>query len=263
MSKVIINGVLVDEVEAKVSLLDRNVQLGLNVFETMTAVDGEVDGFELHMVRLRRGMDRLKVEVDGVELLEGFVREVVEANSLMGVGTRARVRITVMDGVCMVQAEEAQVRAEVCSVVVSEYVRNERSVVAGVKCGSYAENILALREAQLAGADEVVFLNTRDEVAETATANIFIVKDGVVVTPGLESGCLPGVTRELVIQRARSAGLRVVEGVIYLEELLDADEVFLTNASIGVQAVDRIGGLEVSFCLGEVTEAVRRIKDKG
>ena len=249
------NGELCDVEDAKVSLLNKDIQLGLTVFETMLALDGEIDGFELHLKRLQSGLERLGIEISHFDLLEEHVRNLLGENGLLQ--KRAKVRITAMNELCWIEAQEVDVRSEVCSVVLSESILNERSTVAGIKCGSYAENFLGLHEAQQAGADEVIFLNSIGEVAEAATANVFIVKDGVIYTPHLESGCLPGVTRELVIQRARKAGLSVEVAAVQLEDLLDADEVFLTNTQIGVQAVDRIGELEVRFCPGEVTQKVR------
>ncbi len=151
----------------------------------------------------------------------------------------------------------APLRSEVSAVVLSEFIRNERSPVAGIKCGSYAENIMALHEAKQAGVDEVIFLNSVGDVAECATANLFIVKDGELFTPDLESGCLPGVTRELVMRAARRVAMNVSEDTVSLADLLDADEVFLTNTQIGVQAVSSIGDLELNECPGAVTKMVR------
>ncbi len=150
-----------------------------------------------------------------------------------------------------------RLRSEVSAVVLSDFIRNERSPVAGIKCGSYAENIMALHEAHQAGVDEVIFLNSVGDVAECATANLFIVKDGELFTPDLESGCLPGVTRELVMRAARRVAMNVSEDTVSLADLLDADEVFLTNTQIGVQAVSSIGDLELNECPGAVTKMVR------
>lgn len=261
MSKVIVNGEICEAEGAKVSLLSRDMQLGLTVFETMLAVDGEIDGFELHMDRLQNGLGRLGIEISDFNQLGEQVQSLLEANFLLEKGARARVRLTAMSGLYWIEAGEATVRSAEVSVILSEYFLNERRITAGIKCGSYAENVLALREGQIAGAGEVILLNTRDEVVEAATANVFIVKDGEIVTPALDSGCLPGVTRELVIMRARRAGLKVSEEKISLEDLLDADEVFLTNTQIGVQGVTRMGDLEYAAESGmdEVTRSVRRI----
>ncbi len=257
MDKVILNGELCDVEDAQLSLLNKDMQLGLSVFETMLAVNGEVDGFDLHMIRFQAGLERLGIEISCFDLLEVNVRELLRENSLEE--SRARVRITALNNLCWIEAHEAAVRSEVCSVILSDHILNERSAIAGIKCGSYAENYLALHEAHEAGVDEVIYLNSLGEVAEAATANVFIVKDGVISTPNLDSGCLPGVTRELVMQRAVKAGLEVVESALSLEELLNADELFLTNTQIGVQAVLRIGELEFGDEAGEVTKVVRKI----
>lgn len=257
MSKVIVNGELRDESDAGVSLLNKDMQLGLNVFETMTAVAGVIDGFGLHLERFQSGLDRLGIAVEDFDLLGGRVRELLEANDFLE--KRVRVRMTAMSEFYWIEAHEVAERGEVCSVVLSDYVLNERSPLVGVKCGSYAMNYVALHEAQAAGVDEVLFLNSVGEVAEAATANVFLVKDGVVITPRLESGCLPGVTRALVLERAANAGIEVEENAVSLEDLLDADEVFLTNTGVGVQAVERIGELELGSCPGEVTKRVRTL----
>ena len=257
MSKVIVNGELYDEVEANISLLNRDMQLGLSVFETMLALDGEIDGFDLHLMRFQDGMDRLGIAMEGFEELDVCVADLLEANDLVGV--RAKVRMTAMNEIFWIEAMEVPEREPVVSVILSQFILNERSPVAGIKCGSYAPNFMALHEAHQSGANEVVFLNSVGEVAEAATANIFIVKDGVLITPRLESGCLPGVTRALVLERAENNGIQVEERAVSLEELLDADEMFLTNTNIGVQAVDRIGELEFSNCPGVVTTQIRAL----
>jgi len=254
MNKVIFNGELVGEDAAVVSFRNKDVQLGLSVFETMLASEGEIKGFDLHVERLQDGLERLGIGMMEVDLAED-VRTLLAANDLDD--KRAKVRITAIVDFYMIEAEVAQERSEVCAVVLSEFIRNERSPVVGIKCGSYAENIMALHEAQQAGVDEVIFLNSVGDVAECATANVFIVKDGELFTPDLESGCLPGVTRELVMRAARVLGMNVSEGTVSLADLLDADEVFLTNTQIGVQAVSSIGDLELDECPGAVTKVVR------
>ena len=254
MNKVIFNGELVDEGAAVVSFLNKDVQLGLSVFETMLASEGEIKGFDLHLERLQNGLERLGISMMEVDLGEN-IRELLAANDLND--KRAKVRITAIVDFYMIEAEVAQVRSEVSAVVLSEFIRNERSSVVGIKCGSYAENIMALHEAQQAGVDEVIFLNSVGDVAECATANLFIVRDGELFTPDLESGCLPGVTRELVMRAARKIGVSVSEDTVSLADLLDADEVFLTNTQIGVQAVSSIGDLELDECPGAVTKVVK------
>lgn len=258
MRKVIFNGELVAEGAALVSLGNKDVQLGLSVFETMLAVDGEVRGWGLHMDRLWAGVDRMGIR-EGEGLRDGDLLERV-GDLLLANGLdegRVKVRVTVICDFYLIEAEEAPVRGEVCRVMLSDYVRNERSPLVGVKCGSYAENVMALSAGREAGFDEVVFLNSEGDVAECATANVFVVKGGVLYTPDLGSGCLPGVTRELVMEAARRIGVIVHEGLVSLAFLLDADEVFLTNTLIGVQAVSCIGDLEFEVVPGVMTLKIR------
>ena len=259
MDKVIVNGELLsaDDAQAHVSVLNKDMQLGLSVFETMLAVDGAIDGFDLHLVRFQDGLDRLGLEVSDFDLLEESIDQLLSSNDLMD--KRAKVRMTAMGELCWIEAQEVDERAESCSVILSEFVLNERRATAGIKCGSYADNFLALHEARNADADEVIFLNMVGNVAEAATANVFLVKDGVLITPHLESGCLPGVTRALVMERAEAAGIEIQDRAVSLEELLEADEVFLTNTQIGVQAVERIGQLEMEQSPGELTLAIKAL----
>ena len=119
------------------------------------------------------------------------------------------------------------------------WVRNERSAVAGLKTTSYAENVVALAYAKERGAVEAIFGNTRDELCEGTGSNVFVVRDGVILTPPLESGCLAGITRELTIEWSREAGLEVREETMPLSVLQDCDEV-ITSSTKDVLAIDRV-----------------------
>ena len=258
-----INGEMIAADEARVKVSAQGVQLGMGVFETMLAIGGRIAGFDLHIERLQEGARVLGYWVDNVDDLEALVKEVLEVNMLSSKSSRAKVRITTMEGVCVVSAEEAPQRGEVCKVVMSEFVRNERSATVGLKCSSFAENLLTLKAAQDEGADEAILLNSIGEVAEASAANIFVVSDDVIYTPRLDSGCLPGVTRALVIEGCAEAGYDVIEDVVLFEDLVDADEVFLTNSLVGVRAVERIGDMEITEGCGEITKMVREIYNDG
>jgi branched-chain amino acid aminotransferase len=128
--------------------------------------------------------------------------------------------------------------SESVSVTFSKWPRHERSALAGLKCASYAENLIALADAHRQGFDEAYFLNTRGDVCEVATANLFVVKDGRITTPALESGCLPGVTRGWILETFPE----VEERRVTRNDLLEADEVFLTSATRGPVRVSRLDG---------------------
>lgn len=128
-------------------------------------------------------------------------------------------------------------RADGYKICVSRTIRNETSPLTGHKTGNYAENFLALRDAAAKGYDDVLFLNSKKQVAETAKCNIFFTKGNTVYTPHLACGILPGIIREFVVVRAKALGFTVVEGDLSLEYLGAADAVFVTNSVMGIMPV--------------------------
>lgn len=141
--------------------------------------------------------------------------------------------------------------APAAHVAVVSVVRNERSPLAGVKSTAYADSALALAEARAAGADEAVVADTAGALCEAATSNVFVVLDGVVVTPPLAAGCLPGVVRALVLD----AGL-AVERDLRPDDLRGADEAFLTSSTRGVQPVASVDGRALPTSPGPRTVAI-------
>ena len=123
------------------------------------------------------------------------------------------------------------------AVAVCPWVRNERSAVAGLKTTSYAENVVALAWAMERGCTEALLANTRGELCEGTGTNVFVVLDGRLVTPPLDSGCLAGVTRELLLEVVDAA-----EEPIQLTSLADAEEVFLTSSTRDLQPVHALDG---------------------
>jgi len=115
---------------------------------------------------------------------------------------------------------------------VSPYTVNSRSPLAGIKSCNYLEKIVALDEAKARGFDEAVQINDRGLVASAATANVFWLKDDVLNTPSLKTGCLPGTTREFVLENIDCCEVEAT-----LDELDKADAIFLTSAGLGVTQV--------------------------
>jgi branched-chain amino acid aminotransferase len=131
---------------------------------------------------------------------------------------------------------------EGAAVIVSSVRRNSpRALDPAIKSGNLINNILAVREAQAAGALEPILLNEDGEVAEGASANVFIVKGGAVLTPPLRAGILPGVTRELVLEIGRGLGIPAREETLRVADLLAADEAFITSTlkeAVPVRTID-------------------------
>jgi branched-chain amino acid aminotransferase len=141
-------------------------------------------------------------------------------------------------------------------VVTVPWTRNERGALAGVKSVSYAENVIALMHARSRGAGEAIFANTKGELCEGTGTNVFLVDDEGVRTPPLASGCLPGVTRALVIDLCRSHGIPVCEEALPLSALPSATGAFLTSSTREVHSISQVDGTPLSHNPGPLTRRI-------
>jgi branched-subunit amino acid aminotransferase/4-amino-4-deoxychorismate lyase len=120
---------------------------------------------------------------------------------------------------------------------VSPYRTNTVSPLTGIKSLNYLEHVLAWEEAQSRDFDEAVVLNERGEIVSATTSNLFWAKNGTLHTPTLSTGALAGITRECVIDIANKHFIPLLEGIYEMNDLTDADEIFLTSSSLGVAPV--------------------------
>jgi branched-chain amino acid aminotransferase len=263
-----VNGRLVGESEPSLSLLERGLTLGDGVFETMLAAGAKLFRPAEHLERLARGASLLAIDLPPTEQLLAAMQDALDANSL----SAAVVRLTVSRGpdpgrgldispglaptvIVRVSSHEPRTSGQHgVAAVFASIRRNESSPLSRVKCLSYADNVLARLEARRCGADDAVLLNTAGEVCCASAANLFVVKEGTLVTPPVESGALPGVTRCCVLELAAARGLTVREAPVLQKDLWAADEAFLTNTVIGVVGLTSVEGRAIgSGRLGEVT----------
>jgi branched-chain amino acid aminotransferase len=142
-------------------------------------------------------------------------------------------------------------------VIVSSIRRNSRSPVTFMKSANTMEAMLARQEARIKGADEALFLNEKGFLTEASGSNIFLVKNGVLITPRFETGILPGVTRVVLFEIANSLGIKFKEKNVRLDELFDADEAFITNSLIEIVPVTRVDGKPIGN--GKVGEKTRKL----
>jgi len=259
------DGGWIDGEEFSLTAADRGAILGLGLFETMLSVNGRLKFSNRHHGRLMESCQRLGWTVPEIDL-DAIAAELAIRNGLEE--GRGRIRLTMTAGAGSIFDKAAGKGARIwitagraddaprsVSVTLSPWRRNERSPLAGLKTASYAENILALDHARSRGFDETLFLNTSDHVCEAATSNVFLVMRGRVLTPPLDSGCLPGVGRSVVIDLARKAGLDCVETPLAAVDLENADEIFLTSAIRGPVPV--LGLDQRSFPATPVADGIR------
>ena len=254
--RVWVNGRLVGADEPALAAIDHGVTVGDGAFETCKVVDGQVFAPSRHARRLDRTLAGLGLRPADHDYIAKGVAEVLSATEPIEFG---RLRYTVTGGVGPLGSDRAgapltyivtagsQPRPPAsASVVVVPWVRNERAATAGLKTTSYADNVVALAHAHERGALEAVFGNTRGELCEATGSNVFVVQDGVILTPPLESGCLAGVTRELVIQWCLDDGIEVHEQTLPLSVLETCDEVFITSSTKDVLPIHATDGRSLS-----------------
>ncbi len=238
-----------------VNALDRGVRFGFGVFETILCLEGRPVAWQRHMVRMAASAARFGMEMPDAGELRAALDAVLEAQRLGDGRARARIGLTAgtgaLDltkgegGIVWVEAARHDPPPATAVVALCPWNRNERDPLAGHKCASYAGNLVALDWAKKHDLDEPLFANSRGELCEGATSNVFFVLDGVVRTSLVSTGCLPGVTRGVALELGRAHGVPVEEGEFASGRIAEASEVFLTSSLRGIQPVRRCGANEL------------------
>jgi branched-chain amino acid aminotransferase len=256
-----INGELLPDSEARISVFDHGLVVGDGVFETIKVARGQPFALTRHLARLSASAVGLGLPAPDLDHISAGVAAVVGAYPGIAL---ARLRITVTAGVAPLGSErgnspltavvalaEQRPPADAVDVAVVPWTRNEHGAVTGLKTTSYAENVRALAFAAEQGAAEAIFANTAGNLCEGTGTNIFVVSGGRLVTPPLSAGCLAGVTRALVIEWAG-----VVEEDLPIRALAAADEAFLTGTTRDVQPIRKVNGSLLASAPGPVTRKV-------
>lgn len=261
--KVYINGQFYDEAEAKISVFDHGLLYGDGVFEGIRAYNGRVFKLREHIDRLYNSakvimlsipMDKDQMTEAVLEacrqnqIREGYIRLVVTR----GVGSLGLNPFVCRQPQVIIIADKIQlyppeVYEQGLSIITVPTTRNHPNAVnPAIKSLNYLNNILAKIEAVNAGAQEAVMLNPEGYVAECTGDNIFVVRGGVLFTPPIYAGALPGITRAVVIELAKAHGLQLAECMMTRYDLYVADEVFLTGTAAEIVPVTRVDGRVIS-----------------
>jgi branched-chain amino acid aminotransferase len=257
--KVWVDTHLVDEKEAHISVFDHGFTVGDGVFETAKVIDGVPFAISRHLDRLMHSARGLGLHVNPTQVRTA-VTEVLAENDVVALG---RLRITVTGGyaplgsdrgtgpptliVAIAPGKPWPPTADVATV---PWVRNERAATAGLKTTSYADNVAALAHAHEAGAAEAIFGNTVGNLCEGTGTNVFLAVEGRLATPPLASGCLPGVTRALVLEWLGD----VDEVDAPLSALQQSDEAFLTSSTRDIQPIRMVDGQVLRSAPGPLTQ---------
>ncbi len=259
-----INGELLPDDDARVSVFDHGLVVGDGVFETIKVAAGVPFAMTRHLQRLRRSALGLGLPEPDLDFIRDGAMAVV-ADS--GAPPLARLRITYTAGraplgsergdapaTSIVAMAEQPIPAATVDVVTVPWPRNERGALCGLKTTSYGENVRALAYAAERGGSEAIFHNTVGQLCEGTGTNVFVVKGGRLLTPPLSSGCLAGVTRALVIEWADA-----IEEDLPLDALATADEAFLSGTTRDVQPIRNVDGKPLPAAPGPVTRKAAEI----
>lgn len=256
-----LNGRLQRREDSAIDIADRGFLLGDGLFETIRAYHGKPFKLGDHLLRLSEGASELRIPLPfDIPMIADAVLELVEANALNK--SDAAIRITLTRGpgqrglvlpddprptllISAAKYESPDRQAGLSAITANAVRRNEGSLLSRLKSLNYLDNVLAMNEAVSAGADEAVMLNNRGAVACGSRSNIFVLRQGVLTTPPVSDGVLPGITRQAVLSLAAQLRLEAAEATLSPNELVTADEAFLTNSLMGVVPLRRMDGREL------------------
>jgi len=244
-----VNGRITPECEAVVSVFDHGFLYGEGIYETMRTYGGRPFLFDRHVRRLRRSARMIELALPfSDDQLASQIRATQTAAALDG---EAYIRVLITRGVgeltydlkatpspsvVIIVKPQIDPATEVYDkgvrVVIVDVVRNHPATVNPmIKSNNLMNSALAMQQALRSNAFEGVMRNYKGELTECTTANLFIVKDNVALTPPLEAGLLPGITREFLFDVGKEAGIEVVEKTLFDDDLFRADEAFLTSTT--------------------------------
>lgn len=277
MAVVCLNGRYVQAARAKVSAFDRGFSYGDGLFETIRVYAGWVFALDRHLRRLQKGALEIGIPFEGeVQTWRQVMSELLRRNRLLAADASLRMTITrgpdVLGSLLPPSAPLSPTLLLVARPLDPEINQRQQVGIGAVsvhwgtpfnpfaiKSLDYLYNMLAMAQAQREGAQEALFIAADGCVVEGATSNLFSVSQGMLTTPPESLGLLPGITREVVIELAKKEGLIVREAPVHLNDLLAADEAFLTGSLKEVMPLITIDGRMIGTgSPGQVTRHLQK-----
>ncbi len=268
MNKIFLNNEIMESSAAKVSCGDGGFLYGAGLFETMRASNGVVFALDNHLDRLFASAEKLSINLRGDrKFIADAVYETLNANELKD----ARIRVTATSGAMGTETPEPTLYVTASEfaaypkeyyekgilVILNSYRQNPADVLSGHKTTSYFARISALAMAHQKRATEALWFTVDHRLAEGCISNVFIVKNSTLYTPPLTTGVLPGIARKTVLKLATDNSIKFEERDLSIDELLGADEVFITNVIMQVLPVTAIEAHNVgSSKPGAITKKV-------
>ena len=270
---IFLNDKIIPDTDGNISSGDRGFLYGDGIFETLRSYDGEPFKLAEHMERMRHSAKELMIvfEYTNTEISE-IIKKLIDKNNIrnaymritlsrgaggIGLGISNNHKPTLLIQIKSFTPYEKKLYNEGMSLVVSNCRRSTSCPISCHKTTNLLKSILLKEEANRKSAHEAIILNTDGYVAECVVSNVFMVSDGSVVTPSLDTNILPGITRRTVLDICRDSGIPVSEECFMIETLLKADEVFITNSLMEIMPVSRIEGSKIEKTIpGKITQQI-------
>ena len=280
MEKVFLNDRIVDAAEAHISVTDSGLLYGMGLFETMRCNNSRVFAIEDHLERLFNSIKTLALlNSYNRGYIKDAIGKTIEASGLAD----ARVRLTLTNGALssggkvestlLITATElvpypAEYYEKGTRVILSDFRQNSTDPTTGHKTTNFFARMLALNIAHQKKVAEALWFTTDNFLAEGCVSNVFLVKDSVLYTPGLDTPVLPGVMRKTVCNIAKKESIELIEKKLIISDLLGADEVFLSNVIMTVLPViaveaKTIGDGKVGAVTKILSDGVNEVLSKG
>lgn len=247
--KIFLNDELVDAQKAMVSTGDSGLLYGAGLFETMRSYGRKVFALDEHIARIAESGKKLGIQIPNSEFLADAVYETLNANNI----DDAKIRLTITNGSLSHSQEKLEPTVIITTsaiqeypseyykkgvlVALSPYRQNPTDPTAGHKTTSYFPRMMGLQYAHERGAAEALWFTVENYLAEGCISNVFLVKDGKLLTPQLDTPILPGIIRAKVIELAKDNDIELKEQQLTINNLLEADEVFITNSIMEIMPI--------------------------
>jgi aminodeoxychorismate lyase len=253
-----LNGKILNEAKAGISVNNRSFRYGDGLFETMKMMKGRIIHAEQHFNRLFAGMQTLQFQVPKIFTPDFLLKQINEMAMQNGHAKLGRVRLTIFRGdgglydtvnhspnyllqTWELNAANNELNENGLVIDFYEGTRKYADALANVKSNNYLPYLLAAMHAKQNNLNDCLLLNHEGHVCDATIANVFVVKDGEIITPKLSDGCVAGVMRDALLHGFDKAGFKMNEKSLSKEDVLNADECFLTNSIYGVRWVKMLG----------------------
>lgn len=262
-TKIVIDGKLFDPENAKVSVFDRGFLYGDSAFEVMRTYGGVPFAEEEHLRRLRQSTERLLISMP---VKDAVIRNDIRVALVAAANSESYIRVMITRGQGPLTYDPTTATQSLRVVIIAPLTPQPEKMykhgvkvvclrasrptddprTKGVKASNYLSSLLAVHEAKERGGYEAILLGPGGDVLEGASSNVFVVKEGSVLTPPISSGILAGITRATVLRAASQLGIDLREASVFPRDLYDADEVFITSSLREVVPVSHVDNRRVA-----------------